>query len=328
MYFSVLIPVYNQLGKMDGCIRSLREQTFTDFEAIFVDDGSTDGSGKFLDELCASDERFSVYHHEKNSSLTGARFTGMKHAAGKHIVFLDSDDALEPDALTVLREAFGDGEPDIIRFGLVMEPFGSEMMPIETDDFLRTYMEGKFPPAIWKNAYSAEVIHKTLEACEPFYCNMGEDSFFSGVFFSLAKSVKRLPRVLYRYDASSGMSQTSAVSTMNKLIRDYDSVQASAEHLLAFIRKYNSAYTELAEKAVRHMHRYILCQNMLYAKDCLDMVSYLDFFREKGHTSVYEFGCKELIPYKVKFDLKRTDPRFADLELEELFTFLPEKEQI
>lgn len=326
MYFSVLIPVYNQLGKMDGCIKSLREQTFTDFETIFVDDGSTDGSGKFLDDLCASNNRFSVFHHEKNGSLTTARFTGMQHAKGSHIVFLDSDDALETSALAELKASFDDGAPDIIRFGTVMEPMGVELMPIETDDFLRTYMEGKFPPAIWKNAYSADVIHKTLEACEPFYCNMGEDSFFSGVFFSLAKTVKRLPKVLYRYDASSGMSQTNAVSTMAKLQRDYDSVQASAENLLKFIKKYNSDYTTLAEKAVRHMQRYILCQNMLYAKDCLDMVSYLEFFKEKGHTSVYEFGCKELIPYKVKFDMKRTDERFADIELEDLFTFLPEKD--
>lgn len=326
MYFSVLIPVYNQMGKMDACIRSLKDQTFTDFEAIFVDDGSNDGSGKFLDELCAQEERFSVYHHEKNGSLTAARFTGMEHAKGEHIVFLDSDDSLVPSALEELKAAFDDGDPDIVRFGLVMEPMGVTMMPIETDDFLRTYMEGKFPPAIWKNSYSARIIRKVLEVCEPFYCNMGEDSFFSGVFFGLAQSVKRLPKVLYRYDASSGMSQTSAISTMKKLQRDYDSVQASAEHLLAFIKKYKSDYIGLAEKAVRHMYRYILCQNILYAKDCLDVVSYLEFFREKGITSVYEFGCRELIPYKVKFDLKRTDERFKDIEQEDLFTFLPEKD--
>ena len=73
------------------------------------------------------------------------------------------------------------------------------------------------------------------------------------------------------------------------------------------------------------MYRYILCQNILYAKDCLDVSSYLNFFREKGENLVYEFGCKELIPYKVKFDLKRNDKRFSDIELEELFTLLPEK---
>ncbi len=328
MYFSVLVPVYNQAGKMDACVKSLKDQTFTDFEAIFVDDGSTDGSGEFLDELCASDERFSVYHHDKNRSLLAARFTGMSHAAGSHIVFLDSDDFLETTALEKLKAAFDDGEPDIVRFGLILEPFGVPMMPIETDDFLRTYMEGKFPPAIWKNAYSAEIIKKTVEVCEPFYCNMGEDSFFSGVFFGLAKTVKRLPETLYHYDAASGMSQSGAVSTTEKLIRDYDSAHASGEHLLGFIKKYKSGYTALAERAVRHMYRFILCRNMLNAKDFLDAVSYLEFFKERGHIEVYEFGCRELIPYKVKYDLKKSDPQFADIALEDLTTFLPEKEEL
>ena len=74
------------------------------------------------------------------------------------------------------------------------------------------------------------------------------------------------------------------------------------------------------------MYRYILCQKILYAKDLLDAVAYLEFFRERGHNSVYAFGCREILPYKVKSDLKQNDLRFADLELEDLFTFLPEKE--
>ncbi len=325
MYFSVLIPVYNQMGKMDNCIKSLKEQTFTDFEAIFVDDGSTDDSGAFLDELCTSDKRFSVYHHEKNMSLVGARFTGMKHACGDHIVFLDSDDALTNDALEAIKNAFDDGEPDMIRFGLVMQPQNFEIMPIESDDCLRDFMELKFPPAIWKNAYSADIIRKTIEVGEPFYCNMGEDSFFSSMFFTFAKNIKILPKVIYLYDATAGMSQTSVTSTMTKLVKDYTNIHASGEHILSFIKKYNSDYTALAERAVNNMLRYILLQNMLYAKDCLDVVEYLEFFKAKGHTSVYEFGCKVLIPYKVMFDLKRNDERFANLELPDMFKELPEK---
>ena len=325
MYFSVLIPVYNQMGKMDNCINSIKEQTFTDFEAIFVDDGSTDGSGAFLDEFCKSDKRFSVYHHEKNMSLVGARFTGMKHAKGDHIVFLDSDDALTNDALESLKKEFDDSSSDLIRFGLVMQPQNFEVMPVESDDCLRDCMEGKFPPAIWKNAYKAEIIRKTLESCEPFYCNMGEDSFFSSVFFTFAKNIKRLSKILYIYDATSGMSMTSATSSLKKLSRDYDNIQASCEHILAFIKKYNPDYITFAEKAVRHMQRYVLLQSILYAKDCLDVVEYLEFFKEKGHISIYEFGCKEFIPYKVLFDLKRNDKRFSNFELEDLFTFILNK---
>lgn len=325
MYFSVLVPVYNQMGKMDKCIDSLRNQTLEDFEVIFVDDGSTDGSAEFLDELCDKHDNFSVYHHESNKSLTAARFTGMEHATGSHIFFLDSDDFIEQTALEDLKKEFDSTGSDIIRFGVVMEPMGVTVMPPETDDFLSSFMKGEIPPAIWKNAYDASVIKGTLEKCSSFYCNMGEDSFFSTVFFGNADVVTSLNKVLYHYDALSGMSQTSQVSTMSKLKKDYESAHASGQNILRFIKKYKPEYLELAQKSIRHMYRYILCQNILYAKDCLDVSSYLNFFREKGENLVYEFGCKELIPYKVKFDLKRNDERFSDIELEELFTLLPEK---
>ena len=325
MYFSVLVPVYNQMGKMDKCIDSLKNQTLEDFEVIFVDDGSTDGSAEFLDELCDKHDNFSVYHHESNKSLTAARFTGMEHATGSHIFFLDSDDFIEQTALEDLKKEFDSTGSDIIRFGVVMEPMGVTVMPPETDDFLSSFMKGEIPPAIWKNAYDASVIKGTLEKCSSFYCNMGEDSFFSTVFFGNADVVTSLNKVLYHYDALSGMSQTNQVSTMSKLKKDYESAHASGHNILRFIKKYKPEYLELAQKSIRHMYRYILCQNILYAKDCLDVSSYLNFFREKGENLVYEFGCKELIPYKVKFDLKRNDERFSDIELEELFTLLPEK---
>ena len=325
MYFSVLVPVYNQMGKMDKCIDSLRNQTLEDFEVIFVDDGSTDGSSEFLDKLCDNNERFFVYHHDSNKSLTAARFTGMEHAMGSHIFFLDSDDFIERTALEDLKNAFDSTGSDVIRFGVMMEPMGVTVMPPETDDFLSSFMKGEIPPAIWKNAYDASVIKGTLEKCSSFYCNMGEDSFFSTVFFGNADVITSLNKVLYHYDALSGMSQTSQVSTMSKLNRDYESAHSSGQNILRFIKKYKPEYIELAQKSIRHMYRYILCQNILYAKDYLDVSSYLNFFREKGEKLVYEFGCKELIPYKVKFDLKRKDERFSDIELEELFTLLPEK---
>ena len=325
MYFSVLVPVYNQMGKMDKCIDSLLNQTFKDFEVIFVDDGSTDGSSEFLDKLCSENDKFLVYHHGNNKSLTAARFTGMEHANGSHIFFLDSDDFLEYTALEDLKNEFDRSSADIIRFGVLMEPMGVTVMPPETDDFLTSFMNGHIPPAIWKNAYDARVIKGVLDKCSSFYCNMGEDSFFSTVFFGNSNKVISLNKVLYHYDALSGMSQTSQVSTMAKMEKDYESAHASGQNILQFIKKYKPEYLDLAKKSIRHMYRYILCQNILYAKDCLDVSSYLNFFKDKGEKLVYEFGCKELIPYKVKFDLKRTDERFSEIELEDLFTLLPEK---
>ena len=325
--FSVLIPVYNQMGKMDPCVASLRAQTFADFEVIWVDDGSTDGSGAFLDDLCREEPRFRVIHHEKNGSLTAARYTGMQNARGQYICFLDSDDWWEADTLATLLQAFqANPEADIIRFGLMMEPAHVPMLPINTDDFLRTYLEGKFPPAIWKNAYTAALIRRALPFLEPFYCNMGEDTWYCGVFFGLSKKDVRLEKVLYHYAMGDGMSNTGSGSTMAKLKRDYDSVRASGDHLLAFIRSNRPGYGTQAEKAVRLMRRFILWQNMQNAPDYVTLVGYLNFFRDEGDESTYRFGCDDLLRYRILTDLKRNDPRLADLPMPDLRTSMLEKE--
>ena len=133
-FFSILVPVYNQVGKMDECIASLRAQTFPDFEAIFVDDGSTDASWPMLQGFVEQDERMSAVQHGENRSLLAARYTGMSHAKGEYILFLDSDDYLSDDALECLRNKLAAEPVDILRFGYRTEPqkmvMGGPMMGV------------------------------------------------------------------------------------------------------------------------------------------------------------------------------------------------------
>ena len=96
------MPVYNVLKYIGPCLRSLKEQSFRDWECIVVDDGSTDGCAEFLDERCGSDRRFEVIHQE-NMGLAEARNVGIAHARGDSLFFLDSDDWLERDALSFLN---------------------------------------------------------------------------------------------------------------------------------------------------------------------------------------------------------------------------------
>lgn len=112
--FSVVVPVYNVAPYLEECLESLRGQTFGDWEAICVDDGSTDGSGAMLDRLASEERRFQVVH-QANKGLSGARNTGLDKAGGEYLLFLDGDDRLTPDALEVLDSAI-DGE-DVVRFG-------------------------------------------------------------------------------------------------------------------------------------------------------------------------------------------------------------------
>ncbi|MBQ9417271.1 MAG: glycosyltransferase [Bacteroidales bacterium] len=104
--FSIIVPVYNVEPWLTQCLDSLLGQTYTDFEAICVDDGSTDGSGVLADSYATRDPHIKAIHRP-NGGLSAARNTGLDHACGEYILFLDSDDYLQPDTLQVLNSHLG-----------------------------------------------------------------------------------------------------------------------------------------------------------------------------------------------------------------------------
>lgn len=100
-FFSIIIPVYNVAPYLRECLDSVLAQTFTGWEAICVDDGSTDGSGSILNEYKEKDERFKIIH-KSNGGVSSARNRGLEHVAGKWVWFVDADDAIHPKALDFL----------------------------------------------------------------------------------------------------------------------------------------------------------------------------------------------------------------------------------
>jgi CDP-glycerol glycerophosphotransferase len=94
---SVVVPIYDVEEYLDECLRSLARQTVADFEAVLVDDGSTDGSAAIAERYAAADARFRLVRRP-NGGLSRARNTGVDAATGEYLAFLDSDDVLPPDA--------------------------------------------------------------------------------------------------------------------------------------------------------------------------------------------------------------------------------------
>ena len=94
MLFSIIIPVYNVEKYLRDCLDSVLAQTYPDWEAVCVNDGSTDGSSVILEEYSSKDSRFKVFN-QANGGLSLARNTGLDEAKGDYILFLDSDDWLE-----------------------------------------------------------------------------------------------------------------------------------------------------------------------------------------------------------------------------------------
>ena len=113
--FSIIIPVYNQREYLPYCIESLSNQTFQGFEAILIDDGSTDGSSKLCDEYAQKFPYIKVIH-KKNEGVMYARRTGIQCARGRFLMFLDSDDELKSDCLITVKKTIDETGCDCVFF--------------------------------------------------------------------------------------------------------------------------------------------------------------------------------------------------------------------
>ena len=112
---SVIVPVYNVEPYLRRCVDSILNQTFSDFECILVDDGSPDGCGAICDEYAAKDSRCRVFHTE-NRGLSCARNYGISVSRGAWLMFIDSDDWVEPDFCSIPYEAAKRYGADLVMF--------------------------------------------------------------------------------------------------------------------------------------------------------------------------------------------------------------------
>ena len=92
---SIIVPVYNSIRTLERCLGSLISQTMNDISIILVDDGSTDGSSEICDKYSLIDNRINVIH-KKNEGVSSARNVGLLHCKTKYLMFVDSDDFVEP----------------------------------------------------------------------------------------------------------------------------------------------------------------------------------------------------------------------------------------
>lgn len=97
---SILVPTYNRISFLENCLNSIFSQTYPNWEAILVDDGSKDGTRKFLTSL--SDPRIRAFYLEENLGVVHALNVGLDNCSGKYIARLDSDDIFLPRHLEIM----------------------------------------------------------------------------------------------------------------------------------------------------------------------------------------------------------------------------------
>ena len=144
-FFSIVIPVYNVAPYLRECLDSVRAQKFVNWEAVCVDDGSTDGSGDILDEYAARDRRFRVIH-QKNAGVCAARQKAWDEVRGEWVASVDSDDWIDDDFLQVFEKAIRGHSCDIVWTGLVVHGGGAieekrQRVPADVQGYARALLE-------------------------------------------------------------------------------------------------------------------------------------------------------------------------------------------
>lgn len=204
MLFSVLIPVYNVEKYLRRCVESVLAQSFTDYEIILIDDGSTDQSSSICDQFADTYDNIRVFH-KNNDGLYMARYDAIQQARGKYLLFLDSDDTIAKDALYILSKIITESNPDMVvfRFRLV------ENQTLRSLDSEILFSEGKIDK---KNLVEAFVDTKINYLCMKCIKNMGnfkftiyhhmnmaEDIAYTSQFLRQCQSIYYTTKVLYNY---------------------------------------------------------------------------------------------------------------------------------
>lgn len=237
-WLSVVMPIYNAERWLQESIHSVLKQSFPDYELLLVNDGSTDRSPEICQSFADSDQRVRYISKENGGPLT-ARLTGLEHALGEYVTFLDADDYYHnSNAFQILREYSLKQEYDVIQFGhinryrhLSQKPSGTRRIQrIEQEQFIQNeypkLLCGRWEGSgltlyLWDKIYNRRLIVSlpaSAEACQVF---MGDDQIINLHLLENCRSILYVPDRLYTYRAACG--GTSRFST--RLMKDLDIVK-------------------------------------------------------------------------------------------------------
>ncbi|MBQ6021179.1 MAG: glycosyltransferase [Clostridia bacterium] len=203
---SVIIPVYNTQDYIEKCVASVLSQTYSDLQVILVDDGSPDESGKIIDAI--EDPRVLVIHQE-NGGLSAARNTGLDHASGEYICFIDGDDFIERDMFEILLHTLRSVGADIVQCGYIpddgtlgeFDRGDAAVRVFERDDAILSLVKNDvFEQVVWNKIYKREVIGDIRFHVGKFH----EDEFFSWRVFYNSKKIAAVNSVCYHYVQRAG----------------------------------------------------------------------------------------------------------------------------
>lgn len=239
---SVIVPVYNVERYVKLCIDSILAQSFQDFEVIIIDDASPDNSYKICQELYGTNEKVRIIRHEKNQGLGPARNTGIENARGKYVYFVDSDDAIVPQALEILYNVAEKTDADVVhtseyfeteqdddeplslnRFKMVREPHNTEgflnpnILHRWENCWQRWDNADGIRPMAWLTFCKSEILKKYQLRFEPI---ISEDELFSFEIFTYVEKFFTINKAVYVYrQRENSIMKTNSPQRLEKGIR-------------------------------------------------------------------------------------------------------------
>ena len=254
---SIIVPVYQVEKYIRQCVDSILGQTFTDFELILVDDGSTDRSGEICDEYAGMDERVKVIHTE-NVRAAEARNKGMDQASGNYFMFIDSDDYIAPTMVECLHRSIVKDDADIVSCNYLYSfendrekdfstNIGSEVLS-GTEIFYNRKNDRNYGywTVVWNKLYKKETFGKVRFRSGKYY----EDEFFANDIYQMDIKIVTIPECLYYYRQHDN-------STMRKknIMKSFDMIEAFQERIYVYLKK--QPYSDQAYKVLIYSLEYL-----------------------------------------------------------------------
>lgn len=233
---SIIVSIYNKQKEIKKCLESIRNQTFTDFEVLMIDDGSTDRTPEICKAFTEKDVRFQ-HIYKKNGGLEASRRTGYLMAKGKYFAFVDGDDWLPENGIELLYEEAINSEADIVignhkrvigRLSPISVTGALDSKQYEGEEAVHNGMFsvlsfGVFPAYAWGKLYNRNLFDEAIKLGHIF---MGEDAWLNTQLFLKANKITTISSVVYYYRWGGGSEKLSYnnfldLLTVNKMIREY-----------------------------------------------------------------------------------------------------------
>ncbi len=251
---SIIIPVYNAAHYLKETVESVLSQTYSDFELILINDGSTDSSGELCDELATQDSRIRVVH-KQNGGVASARNRGLDEAKGEYIGWVDSDDIVSPNMYKVLYDAAVKYDADIVQCSHVREvqklqiEYLNELPNIEvlnTVDALKRIYRSHYTNAcaLWSKIYRREL----FDGMRFTEGTAFEDDEIVPQLFEHSKKTVFFESPLYCY-----VKRENSIITAPK----QKNIMALTNHLEARMLRFQKLDSELYDLGLRHFYHYL-----------------------------------------------------------------------